>query len=79
MERLQKLGLCLSYTVKEKLLGHIGVHFKLVKAVKEGRTLRGTGDNLDMRILAHDMTSEHQKRPSLFRNEFHSEQTGIQP
>ena len=56
--------MCLSYTVKEKLLEHIGGHFndKLVKAVKEGRTLRGTGDNLDIRILAHDMTSENQNK-----------------
>ena len=54
----------MSHTTKLRLLEQIGGHFndKLVQAVKSGRTLRGTGDNLDMSVRAHDVTSDHQNR-----------------
>eukprot|EP00794_Sanderia_malayensis_P016282 gene16282-17920_t len=63
-ERLQKVGVCLSYTRKINLLEKLGGHFnrKLVDAVRGGKSLRGTGDNLDYRELPHDMTSENQNK-----------------
>ena len=54
----------LSSKRKSFLLDSIGGHFcgKAIEAVQEQKSLRGTGDNLDMRILTGYMTKELQKK-----------------
>lgn len=56
------MGICLSHQSKTNLLEIIGKHFAdgLIKEVKDGKKLQGTGDNWDMRIHVHDMQSSHQ-------------------
>lgn len=42
----------------------IGGHFadKIIDEVKQGKKLQGTGDNWDIRVLVHDMRSDHQNK-----------------
>ena len=58
------MGFSLSHQSKTNLLHIIGNHFSdsLVKAVKDGKNLQGTGDNWDMKIHVHDMQSSHQNQ-----------------
>ena len=51
------MGVCLSYSSKDTLLKLLGGHFmdKTIQQLKEGSTLRGTGDNWDMRVLRKHM------------------------
>lgn len=58
------MGISLSYSSKWKILETIGGHFDdtLVNEVRKGRTLRATGDNLDMMIRAQDVTLEHENK-----------------
>ena len=51
-----------SFSRRSILLDLIGGHFsdQAVKAVREGKTLRGTGDNWDMRVLKGHMTKDIQ-------------------
>ncbi|XP_028394494.1 uncharacterized protein LOC114518688 [Dendronephthya gigantea] len=60
----QKMGFSLSHQSKTNLLDIIGSHFSdsVVKAVKDGKNLQGTGDNWDMKIHVHDMQSSHQNQ-----------------
>ena len=63
-ERFHKYGIVQTYSNRDVLLRLIGGHFmdKAVKAVKQNSTLRGTEDNWDMRIKAHNMRSSANKQ-----------------
>ena len=58
------MGFSLSHQSKTNLLDIIGNHYSdsVVKAVKEGKHLQGTGNNWDMKIHVHDMQSSHQNQ-----------------
>jgi hypothetical protein len=58
------LGIVQTYSNRDVLLQLIGGHFmdKAIEAVKEKKTLRGTGDNWDMMIRAHHMRSTAQNQ-----------------
>ena len=53
IERFNKLGICSSQSTKIRILDQIGGHFAdiLAVSVKNGKTLRGTGDNWDMLVM----------------------------
>lgn len=55
------MGICLSHSSKDILLQLIGGHFsdQAVVKLKEGKVLRGTGDNWDLRILKGQMRKEN--------------------
>lgn len=42
----------------------VGGHFadKVIEEVKLGKKLHRTGDNCDMRVLVHDMRTDHQNK-----------------
>jgi len=54
----------LSHRSKLNLLKLLGGHFsdKVVEEVKQGKKLHGTGDNWDIRVLVHDMRTDHQNK-----------------
>ena len=56
-ERFNRLGVVLCHSRRTHLLNLVGGHFcdKAIAAVKNGESLRGTGDNEDLRILASNM------------------------
>ncbi|CAB4003354.1 Hypothetical predicted protein [Paramuricea clavata] len=58
------MGFSLSHQSKTNLLDIIGNHYSdsVIKAVKDGKNLQGTGDNWDMKIHVHEMQSFHQNQ-----------------
>lgn len=58
------MGFTLSHNRKLFLLDIIGGHFgdKAIEAVKQGKKLRGIGDNWDLRVHPHDMRKDNQNQ-----------------
>ncbi|XP_066931058.1 uncharacterized protein [Clytia hemisphaerica] len=58
------MGVCLSYSTRDTLLNAIGSHFmdKAVVLLKKGATLRGTGDNWDLKIKMDHMRKAIQNK-----------------
>ncbi|XP_066930300.1 uncharacterized protein [Clytia hemisphaerica] len=65
-QRLNRMGVCLSYSTRDTLLNAIGSHFmdKAVVLLKKGATLRGTGDNWDLKIKMDHMRKAIQNKIS---------------
>ncbi|XP_066914508.1 uncharacterized protein [Clytia hemisphaerica] len=63
-QRLTKLGVCLSYSTRDVLLNALGQHFMdgAVEILKKNATLRGTGDNWDMKIKMDHMRKAVQNK-----------------
>ncbi|XP_006814411.1 uncharacterized protein LOC102801398 [Saccoglossus kowalevskii] len=55
-DRLQKVGVCLSYTQSKAIMDEVGGHFnsELIDAVRNGSRLRLVGDNCNYRVNVHD-------------------------
>ena len=56
--------MCLSASKKGRILKLIEGHFcdKVIELVKDHKTLRGTGDNWDLKILATNTRKDHQNQ-----------------
>ncbi|XP_070532786.1 uncharacterized protein [Ptychodera flava] len=55
-DRLQKVGVCLSYTRSRAVIEEIGGHFnaEMIDAIKSGKRIRLVGDNSNYRVGVHD-------------------------
>ncbi len=62
-DRLNKVGVCLSYNQSMEITNNVGSHFidLLAEAVKENKYIRFIGDNLNFVVDVHDERQDHHK------------------
>ncbi|XP_061184242.1 uncharacterized protein LOC133192263 [Saccostrea echinata] len=63
-DRLQKVGVCLSYAKSLKLVDQIGGHFndEMVELVRKGRRFRIVGDNINWKVGVHDQRIDNKDK-----------------
>lgn len=63
-DRLQRVGICLSYANSLRLVDQIGGHFndELIDLIREGRRFRIVGDNINWKVDVHDQRLENKDK-----------------